>query len=290
MECPAGYILVRGETNYDDDECVRCEITTYSLDIASFYPGPGEPALVESTAAAALARCLPCPDGGICQGGNDVMNTEDWWRNEFPEKEIKDPTYANMTLFRVFACKPGYCKENSTCLNGSTGVLCSLCLPNHAMSGGVCTVCTSDDADDGIAKMRVTVLTGLGIVGFLIWIVLCCRMLLPAVQSTVAKVVGFFAAMVTSTTNRIGAAEDAAGTVEIVVDCLATVRETFETFLPAELFDSAMAPQMMKIVVSFYQVVSSFFNFNVKWPDLMTKIILMAENVNLSILTIPGEP
>ena len=88
--------------------------------------------------------------------------------------------------------------------------------------------------------------------------------------------------------DRAGSVEDAGGMVETVTDCLATIKETFESFLPAELFDGAMAPQMGKIVLSFYQVVSSFFNFNVKWPALLTKVLLMAENVNLSVLTIPG--
>lgn len=50
----------------------------------------------------------------------------------------------NMTLLRVFACSPGYCLENNSCIEGSMGVLCSLCLPGHALSGGKCEKCESD--------------------------------------------------------------------------------------------------------------------------------------------------
>ena len=203
-ECPAGYIIVRGDSNYDADECKMCEYQTYSLDIASINPGDGEPILVEGDAAAALARCLPCPEGGICLGGNDVSNAVDWWRNEYPDTESEDSEYANMTLLRVFGCKPGYCEENSTCLNGSTGVLCSLCLPNHAMSGGICTVCTSEDADVDIAQLRSIVLTVILIVALLLWLVLCCRSLIPAVQAAFAQLIGFFVSIVSGANDRAG--------------------------------------------------------------------------------------
>ena len=44
VECPVGYIIVRHEgipgittPYYEGDECVKCEIGTYSLDIAKYY-------------------------------------------------------------------------------------------------------------------------------------------------------------------------------------------------------------------------------------------------------------
>lgn len=80
-ECPAGYIIVRHEGEpgvttpyYEGDHCVKCEMTTYSLDVAKYYPAEGEPFLAEEYPGAALERCIPCPDGGICGGGNEVMN------------------------------------------------------------------------------------------------------------------------------------------------------------------------------------------------------------------------
>ncbi len=73
VECPAGYIIVRNEgvpgtttPYYEGDECVRCEVNTYSLDVAKYYPDEGKPFLAEEFAGAALQRCIPCPEG-LCE-------------------------------------------------------------------------------------------------------------------------------------------------------------------------------------------------------------------------------
>lgn len=104
---------------------------------------------------------------------------------EDPEEEPEETPYMNMTLLRVFACSPGYCLKNSTCIEGSTGVLCSLCEPNHAMSSGVCSLCESD-VDMDLLRTIVLVVFCLGLL--LGWLVICCKTLLPMVQGLIAKV------------------------------------------------------------------------------------------------------
>ena len=69
---------------------------------------------------------------------------------------------------------------------------------------------------------------------------------------------------------------------------LTTVKEVLASGLPEELWDRAMALQMFKIVIGFHQVVSSFFNFNVKWPDLFAQLFRIAENLNFNFLSIPS--
>ena len=158
----------------------------------------------------------------------------------------------NMTLLRVFPCQPGYCLENNTCIDGSVGVLCSLCLPGYAMSGGLCQKCESDVDMDQL-RLIVVVVVGLGIL--LGWIVLCCKSLLPMVQGFLAKIVGFFAAKAGGAMDSNDAAAEAAdgamGTLETITDCLATGKETIEDCLPPPP-DGAM----FKVVISFYQVIS----------------------------------
>ena len=96
IECPAGYIIVRHEgipgvttPYYEGDECVKCEKTMYSTDIAKYHPNEGEPLLAEEFPGAAKQRCIPCPDGGICDGGAEVRNSDDFWRNNFPHRSSK---------------------------------------------------------------------------------------------------------------------------------------------------------------------------------------------------------
>ena len=298
---------MRGETSYHEDECIKCEIGTYSLDPARFSPEEGEPFLVAAYAGEALALCHPCPEGGTCKGGNDVMNAENYWRNDFPQrssrrqekKKKKDKEggadgengedeesslYANMTLLRVFPCQPGYCLENGTCLNGSTGVLCSMCLPNHAMSGGSCDSCESDVDMDQVRAITMVVF----VFGFLlIWLILCAKSLMPMVQGALAKVTGIFAARASGATRNLGGASEKNEMMADAMDCMSSLKETVEDSLPSDLTDGG-GGAMFKIVISFYQVVSSFLNFNIKWPPFITNIFLMSEQVNIQILTLPG--
>ena len=165
----------------------------------------------------------------------------------------------------------------------------SLCLPGYAMSGGVCQKCESDVDMDQL-RMIVLVVVCFGML--LGWVVLCCKSLLPMVQGLIAKIVGLFAAKaggaMESNDAATGAVDDAMGTLETITDCLATGKETIEDCLPAELFEGDGATAMLKVVMSFYQVVSGFLSFNVKWPQFIIDLMLISENVNFSIMTLPG--
>lgn len=119
-----------------------------------------------------------------------------------------------------------------------------------------------------------------------------------------------------------GAVDRMTETLETLTDCVTTVKENVQDCLPAELFEGDGQTAMLKIVslatqslclfllwntfggilfvdkaltcrmahqvISFYQVVSSFLNFNVKWPQFITDAMLISQNVNFSVLTLPG--
>ena len=57
---------------------------------------------------------------------------------------------------------------------------------------------------------------------------------------------------------------------ETVAEFVSSMKEILGSCMPAELGDSSMTIQMFKIVIGFYQIISSFFNFNIKWPDNAT--------------------
>ena len=112
------------------------------------------------------------------------------------------------------------------------------------------------------------------------------------VQGFIAKIAGLFAAnaggAMESNDAATGAVDGLMGTLETITDCLAAGKETVEDCLPAELFEGDGATAMFKVVVSFYQVVSGFLSFNVKWPQFIIDLMLMSENVNFSVMTLPG--
>ena len=170
--------------------------------------------------------------------------------------------YENMLLLRVFPCRPGYCLENNTCLNGSTGVLCSLCQPNHAMSGGTCESCESDVNLDHVRKVLVVCVS---IGSFAAWILLCCIALLPSLQASIIRLINMFQSLRADVglNKHAESASCLSDALETTTDCAATIKETVEECLPSELFEGDAATAMFKIVISFYQVVSSFLNFNV---------------------------
>ena len=217
------------------------------------------------------------------------MNAEDYWRNDFQQKTTRRKSQSNMTLLRVFQCKPGYCKENGTCLDGSTGVLCSECLPGHAVSGGECKPCgLHGETDVDTSAMRRVFFAVGSVAGIFVWFIFCCRALVPQVQMALVFVIGVCKAKLSAVFSRGEAADERMGTFETVTEFLAFFKENLQSCMPAELGDSAMTLQMFKIVIGFYQIISSFFNFNIKWPDNLAQIFRIAENVNFNFLTLPS--
>ena len=66
--CPPGHALEREAENPSNDNCVRCERTTYRL----------EPSYVNSTEFE--AQCLPCDPKAECAGGDVAESVEGYWR------------------------------------------------------------------------------------------------------------------------------------------------------------------------------------------------------------------
>jgi len=193
-------------------------------------------------------------------GKGSKNSSSDGGEGEEEDEEAFNP-YESMILLRVFACKPGYCLANNTCVNGSTSVLCSGCLENHAMSAGSCDSCESDVDMD---QMRTIVAIGVAIGAFIGWLLVCALALVPQLQVFIGKIRNMFAPSESEEEDGHG---ETAGMLsecmEATTECAATVKEVVEDCLPAELFEGDAATAMFKIVISFYQVVSSFLNFNV---------------------------
>ena len=101
-------------------------------------------------------------------------------------------------------------------------------------------------------------------------------------------VVGACKAKFSRTFSRGEAAEERIGMYETVAEFVSSMKEILGSCMPAELGDSSMTIQMFKIVIGFYQIISSFFNFNIKWPDNLAQLFRISENVNFNFLTLPS--
>ena len=78
--CPAGYLLVRSESDPTSDHCEACTDGYYSLEIKSYKPY-GNDSKVEH-------QCIPCPGNGqtaTCRGPLGVFAKKGFWQGK-PQK------------------------------------------------------------------------------------------------------------------------------------------------------------------------------------------------------------
>jgi hypothetical protein len=198
VSCPPGYYMFRDEKYPLEDQCVRCEASTYLLDRNNF------------------SACLNCPQGATCAGGEDVTALQGFWRQpdvwsknwtmsrrsgsdglwndggEMPpffqrvSIEIKnllqqmraaDSSSSSPSQRRagntnitgrprsviIHKCSPGDCSENNVCLRNRTGPACGLCPEGWAETAAGCEWCPPPD-DPGLLSLKWAFFMGGGLV------------------------------------------------------------------------------------------------------------------------------
>jgi hypothetical protein len=111
IACPSGYTLQRSDLSVTSDRCVMCPAGTYLLDEVL------DPAI----------KCLPCPIGAYCPGGNAVMSLPGFWRlPEVANGQRRLLPGANMSIATIYPCPLGVCGGNNTCKNNRTGPVSDL--------------------------------------------------------------------------------------------------------------------------------------------------------------------
>jgi len=198
VSCPPGYYMLREEKYPLEDECVRCEASTYLLDKSNF------------------SACLNCPVGATCAGGDDVTALQGFWRqpdawtnnwtisrrsgsdglwndggemppvfqrvgiemkNLLQQMRAADSSGSNPSQRRagntnitrrprsviVHKCSPGDCSENNVCLRNRTGPACGLCPEGWAETAAGCEWCPPPD-DPGLLLLKLAFFIGGGLI------------------------------------------------------------------------------------------------------------------------------
>ena len=193
-KCLPGYVLIRDDSNDQAralfDSCQKCLPLKYSAAGAQLYGlepcmllGTGEspyrcPAIesrhvvgysdIEVNGTWALSpelaqgKCLDCPSGANCTGGDAVIPLEGFWKPNvsFLLSQVvatRRIEAGNMSVSRketaveLYVCPPSACEGGGSCAEGREGPVCGLCMPGYAMSSGRCDICPSDTKNSKIA-------------------------------------------------------------------------------------------------------------------------------------------
>jgi hypothetical protein len=247
--CPVGFALVRTLFNPAGDQCEECQPGTYNIE-GSKWSGKDT----------ARAICLKCPaEGADCPGGAVVLAEVGWFA--FPERmkyrRSGSGTVANASVWRVYQCEQGACAGNNSCNGNRTGLLCGYCAPGYAMELDVCAKCSSNN--NGVQSLKyVFIALGVLLVLLILFLIgwrevapgnylhLGYDKLLEALSEMLSQLVRFM-----SLKGKVSSASDEIG--KILKD--PTVQK--------------LLAQAAKIAVAYFQVMRSFFNFKIKWPEML---------------------
>ena len=170
-QCGAGHVLVRGKSP-DQDACVPCPASTFSLEVASFSQSQ-----MTSKSAAILvggSLCATCPTGADCSGGDRATPQPGFWRGKDmacsadscnKQNGICDPAKCSSitgsdrrsassagsapgcigedcrAMVMVYRCPPSACVQDAKVLDGGGNATVNQCREGH--EGPVCGLCRS---------------------------------------------------------------------------------------------------------------------------------------------------
>ena len=300
--CPPGYTMQKSDFTATADKCIECPPTSYLQDIVYSQS----------------IQCRPCPIGATCPGGSRVIPNSGYWQMPVGRRDSGVVPKA-----RVFKCPPGVCDTGGICLNNRTGPVrsifwdsavlqcitiffcqvCGLCPPGWAFVAKGCSECP---AEDKLSPLRKVVIAIFVLVCLTIWYTVSWRPLLSAVKPTVTdesrittkkvksekKTVEGKVKKVEGIKNKIGPGMQ---TITSVPKKIAHIRKRFVQSLGDDMQEQLEGltkdriVQYLKLYITYFQVVSSFLTFSVKWPDLLRNSMLWIKGtLFLDVLQLPG--
>jgi hypothetical protein len=164
----------------------------------------------------------------------------------------------------------GNCLGQNECSNNRTGPVCGLCPATAVMTTQGCEFCPSEDEMALLRNMAI----GVASIAFvLFWVWFSWSPYFPIVEEYLGRIFCVCYAKGTQ-------AQELEDKIQKWVKFLKTVQEK-----AAEI----KLPQYFKIFVGFFQVMSSFLTFQVKWPDtLLNAMMWLKATINFGVLSLPG--
>ena len=246
---------IKGETLKGGDACIKCSPGTYNMK--------------------ASTSCLPCPDGGICLGGSDLLSAEGYWRK----------SKASDIFYKCFL--PAACLEESyedhdfedKCEKGYTGNLCQGCIRGYSRDGeNKCAEC-GDETNNIVFVCLVS--TGGAVVIFILTAsTISAAYKEQSITSVYFKIMTNYTQIVALTISfdldwpdmvlkLFDGQKQAVGASDRLfsIDCL--LKEGIEPFY-ARLLLINLVPILFSILSTFFWLIKSSIS---KTPDLFSKII-----------------
>lgn len=286
--CPAGFILVRDPARLEQDQCVECASPTFSRGEAVYEEDGDGGGKIAARAVEAAGKCETCPPNAECNGGTTVIPTVGFWSVDGnftpppPERLRRAEAGAEEggTELEMYKCPANACLGNNQCNEGHYGRVCALCKPNHAKTPAGCQLCEGDvGAAKGVAAVFGTIAL------LILWYWFAWRPMLQDVW-----VFQMFEKCISGSLSCWFKAKDQQGEMEGKVgkvagwigDATSVVSKVYDKF-------KGDLQGFVKIIISFYQVVSSFAStFTVEWPAGLVRVFDGAKFFQLDFISLPG--
>ena len=322
VRCPPGYVILRDEGDRSEiDQCLECPPRYYSSEWAE-YSDDGA-LVVRKEVEATNGRCLPCPEGSICDGGAHIVPKKNWWKGtamwcQFKANSSKDGELevdecrdsqeewlapvslserrgtegvGNVTHIRVveqvYKCPPKVCGEE---LNNMTT---NRCRTGH--TGVACASCLPGFAmrkGQCVSCMPVSEgddasrQVGTAVIMY-VWPVIIGSILMGVWYYLAWKPFFEFAWM----SGRDESCFKASLAIfKFAVPAKYTkIFNIFDVFKKSDGLDSSFLRGILKIVTGFLQILGSFINsFDVEWPRIFERIWEITALFQIDFMSIPN--
>ena len=79
-------------------------------------------------------QCLPCPDGAVCSGGDQIASKANYWRSNYQSDQFYSCRSPDV-------CNAGPVVADAACVDGNEGPLCAVCENDYFAFAGKCQSC-----------------------------------------------------------------------------------------------------------------------------------------------------
>jgi len=200
--------------------------------------------------------CSACPTGGTCRM-DMIYGTAGYWRMDLSKDKF-------------YKCKPGFCleetgNESTPCREGHEGVKCGSCSDGYSVQGRFCESCP----DTLPMRESIPIIVIVGLVFLLAWMT-------SPVWSDTSSIVGKIINFIKGETNDPDQFEDDIAPNGCMKDVCTTA------------FAWQQVKTMIKIIISFYQVIGCFLNvYDIPWPPAVHDAFLKMQIFQLDVFALP---
>jgi hypothetical protein len=105
-------------------------------------------------------ECLPCPEGALCPGGDQISTQPNWWRSNFTSEKFYSCRTPDI-------CESGPVAGDEACIEGHEGPLCAVCRENWFQFAGKCESCDTTGQAKAMLALSIILLVTIVVLIFI---------------------------------------------------------------------------------------------------------------------------